>query len=141
MCPLVTMRHEVEVRVRYFDTDQMGVANHIHYFRWFEMGRAELLRDLGTGMKDIEETGARLVLAEVGCKYKEPSKYDDLLKVRTEIAELRPKVIRFQYTVWRDGTLLAEGFTVHVCTDGKGHSVEIPKIVLEKLMKSYSEKL
>lgn len=126
------MAREVEVRVRYFETDRMGYANHIHYFRWFEIGRAELLRDAGLPLT-LEEMGLALVLAEVGCRYKAPAKYDDLLQVRTRIVEVRPKVVRYEYSVQRGDALLAEGFTVHVCTDGKGRSIEMPPDVLEKL--------
>ncbi|HUK52344.1 MAG TPA: thioesterase family protein [Candidatus Binatia bacterium] len=111
---------ETTVRVRYSETDQMGVAYHGNYFPWFEIGRAEFLRELGLDYATLErEHGCYIVVVDAHCRYKAPARYDDLLRIRTEMHSLRGPVIKFAYAVLRDadGTLLADGDTTHMVTD------------------------
>ncbi len=108
--------HEAQVRVRYAETDQMGVVYHANYLVWFEVGRAELMRALGMEYKDLEREGCGIAVVEAMCKYRAPAKYDDELKVRTRVIGARGPVVRFGYEVVRvaDGVTLCTGYTVHV---------------------------
>jgi acyl-CoA thioester hydrolase len=121
------MSHVAEVRVRYHETDKMGVANHISHFRWFEVGRAELLRSLKMSMLQLEAAGCFLVLKEARCVYESPAWYDDLIQVSARIAEVRNKAVRFEYAISRGDKVLARGYTVHVFTDGAGKAKAIPE--------------
>lgn len=111
---------ETRVRVRYAETDQMGVVYHANYLVWFEIGRVELMRQLGFDYKQMEEKdNCHIVVVEANCRYKSPARYDDELLIETEIAALRGFVLKFRYRVLRvhDRTLLSEGETTHVITD------------------------
>jgi acyl-CoA thioester hydrolase len=107
---------ETTVRVRYAETDQMSVAHHSNHFVWFEVGRIDMLRQLGFSYVEMEEDGMNLPVVEVKCRYKHPARYDDEITIRTRLAQIRASVLRFQYELVRqsDGRLLAEGETVHV---------------------------
>ena len=112
--------HETEVRVRYAETDKMGIVHHSNYLVWFELGRSEFCRARGFSYRDMEEKdNALLVVAEAYCRYKSPAFYEDALIVRTNIGEVRSRSIRFIYEIYRssDETLLAEGETLHLVTD------------------------
>ncbi len=107
---------EASIRVRYAETDQMGVVYHANYLVWFEVGRVEFIRQLGMNYKDMErEDGALIAVAEATVRYKAPARYDDELIVRTSLAGLRESIVRFRYVVLRaaDETVLCEGETVH----------------------------
>src|SRR3982751_6196265 len=94
--------HETEVRVRYAETDQMGIAHNANYLVWFEVGRSELCRARGFSYKDMEEQdNALMVVAESYCRYKSPAYYEDVLTVRTRIAEIRSRSLTFIYEVHR----------------------------------------
>lgn len=108
---------ETRVRVRYAETDQMGVVYHANYLVWFEVGRVELMRSLGLDYRRLEEEfGCLISVVEAMARYKLPARYDDELVVRTAIQSLRGSVIRMQYEVVRvvDGVLLATGETTHM---------------------------
>jgi len=107
---------ETTLRVRYAETDQMAVVYHSNYFIWFEVGRVELLRQLGFSYQEMEAEGMHLPVVEVKCRYKHPARYDDELTVRTHLALMRASLLRFHYDLVRkaDGLLLAEGESVHV---------------------------
>jgi acyl-CoA thioester hydrolase len=107
---------ETTVRVRYAETDQMSVAHHSNHIVWFEVGRIEMLRELGFSYVEMEEDGMNLPVVEVKCRYKHPARYDDEITIRTWLAQLRTSVLRFQYELVRksDRRLLAEGESVHV---------------------------
>lgn len=112
--------HETEVRVRYAETDQMGIAHHANYLIWFEAGRSDLCREKGFSYKEMEEQdNALMVVAESYVRYKAPAFYEDVLTVRTQIGEIRSRSLRFVYEIYRaaDDTLLAEGETLHLVTD------------------------
>jgi acyl-CoA thioester hydrolase len=112
---------EAQVRVRYAETDQMGVVYHANYLVWFEVGRVEFIRQLGMDYKQMEqEDDAMIAVAEVTARYKAPARYDDELIVRTSLSGLRGSIVRFRYVVVRpangdaDETVLCEGETVHI---------------------------
>ena len=122
--------HETAVRVRYAETDRMGVVYHANYLVWFEIGRTEFCRARGFAYRDMEENAdAFLVVAESYCRYKAPALYDDELIVRTHITELRRRSVRFGYEILRaaDGLIIAEGETGHVVTDGNGRVKSMPE--------------
>lgn len=107
-------------RVRYAETDQMGVVYYSNYFIWCELGRVEYLRELGFDYKDMEgEDGCMLPVVEANCRYKAPARYDDLIRIETHVTGLRQHVIKFGYRILRaeTGELLAEADTVHVVVD------------------------
>jgi len=112
--------NETRLRVRYAETDQMGVVYHSNHFVWFEVGRVELLRQLGFSYRDMENDDNRFIaVAEAKCRYRAPARYDEEIVVRTELLNVRDSVIHFGYELRRatDSTLLAEGETTHVVTD------------------------
>lgn len=122
--------HETAVRVRYAETDQMGVVYHANYLIWFEIGRTEFCRARGFAYREMEENDhAFLVVAESYCRYKAPAYYDDELIVRTHVTELRRRSVRFGYEVVRhtDGQIIAEGETGHVVTDTNGRVISMPE--------------
>ena len=113
---------EARVRVRYAETDQMGVVYHANYLVWFEVGRVELIRQMGLDYKRMEiEDGCGIAVVEVNCRYKAPARYDDVLVVNTRIVGVRGSVVKFGYEILRaeDGLLLCEGGTTHVAV-GRG---------------------
>ena len=127
--PLQDTWHETSVRVRYAETDRMGVVYHANYLIWFEIGRTEYCRARGFSYREMEETGsAYLVVAESYCRYKAPARYDDELIIRTHITELRRRSVRFGYEILRlsDGVVIAEGETGHVVTDTTGRVISLP---------------
>jgi acyl-CoA thioester hydrolase len=104
-----------KIRVRYAETDQMGVVYHANYLVWFEVGRVELIRQMGLDYRTMElEHQCSIAVVEANVRYKLPARYDDVLTVRARIAGLRGPVLRFAYTIHRDETLLCEGSTTHV---------------------------
>jgi acyl-CoA thioester hydrolase len=114
------MINETRVRVRYAETDQMGVAYHSNFLIWFEVGRVELLRQIGFSYRDMErDDGCYIAVVDARCRYKAPARYDDELLVRTFLTNVRGSLIHFRYEVQRleDNALLAEGETVHIVTD------------------------
>ena len=119
---------ETQLRVRYAETDQMGVVYHSNYVIWFEVGRVEALRQLGFTYKEMEQDGCHLPVVEVRCRYKAPARYDDVITVRTRLKKFRSNLIRFGYEIVRaaDGTLLAEGETVHLTLDDRGERRTFP---------------
>jgi acyl-CoA thioester hydrolase len=122
--------HETEIRVRYAETDKMGIVHHSNYLIWFEAGRSDLCRARGVSYKEMEERDdALMVVAESYVRYKSPAYYEDLIHIRTRVAEVRSRSIRFIYEVYRfaDDTVVAEGETLHVVTDGQKKVKLIPE--------------
>ena len=122
--------HDTTVRVRYAETDQMGVVYHSNFFIWLEIGRVELFRELGVVYKDMEEKDdCFIVVGECRCRFKRPARYDDVLRVRTRIAEAGSRKITFDYEIVNDATgeLLATGETVHVICDRQGRPKSLPE--------------
>ena len=123
------------VRVRYADTDQMGMAYHGNYLRWFEVGRTEMLRALGMSYREVEEAGIRMPVLEARCRYLKPARYDDELVIETVLAHLGRAAMRFEYRVVRQagGELLARGMTEHCFLDPAGRPVRPPAFFAELL--------
>lgn len=120
---------ETRLRVRYAETDQMGVVYHANHFIWFEVGRVELLRQLGFSYRDMEEKDQCFIaVVDARCRYKAPARYDDEVTVRTHLKNVRESVIHFAYELIRtdDGVLLAEGETVHIVTDAEMKATALP---------------
>jgi acyl-CoA thioester hydrolase len=131
---------EIRLRVRYAETDQMGVVYHANHFIWFEVGRVEFLRQLGFSYRDMEEAdGCCIAVVDARCRYKAPARYDDEIIVRTHLKNVRESLIHFGYELVRayDGALLAEGETTHVVTDAEMKKRAIP----EKYMQAFREAL
>src|SRR5215468_446057 len=123
--------HDTSVRVRYVETDQMGVVYHANYLIWFEVGRVELMRALGVEYKRMEqEDDCQIVVADAKCRYHHPAHYDEVLRIRTRIAETKNRVIRFAYEIFRDAdhALLASGESTHIICGKNGK----PKLLPEK---------
>src|ERR1700676_3568853 len=100
---------EIAIRVRYAETDRMGLLHHANYLVYFEQGRIELLRSQGLAYKDLEDQGYLLVLTRVQVRYRRPASYDDLLTLRTTVVRTTLVKIEHRYELFKDGTLLAEG--------------------------------
>jgi len=121
---------EVRLRVRYAETDQMGVVYHANYFIWFEVGRVELLRQLGFSYRDMEQNdGCFIAVVDARCRYKAPARYDDEVMVRTHLKNVRESLVHFGYELVRvsDGVLLAEGETTHIVTDAELKTRTMPE--------------
>jgi acyl-CoA thioester hydrolase len=122
--------NETRLRVRYAETDQMGVVYHSNHFIWFEVGRVELLRQLGFSYRDMESQDNRFIaVAEAKCRYRAPVRYDEEVLIRTQLLNVRASVVHFGYELRRaeDGTLLAEGDTTHIVTDGAMKIATLPE--------------
>jgi acyl-CoA thioester hydrolase len=121
------------LRVRYAETDKMGVVYYANYLVWFEVGRADLLRSLGWSYREMEVAGIALPVIEAHCQYLRPARYDDEIDVRTEGRMLSPVRMEFQYQVVRkdDQTITAEGKTVHAAVDAAGKPCRLPERVRE----------
>jgi acyl-CoA thioester hydrolase len=117
---------EVTIRVRYAETDRMGLLHHANYLVYFEQGRTELLRSLGITYKELEDQGFLLVLSKVEVRYRSPARYDDLLTLKTSVVRTTAVRIDHQYELFRDGTLLAEGTSTLACVDRDGRLQELP---------------
>lgn len=131
--------HDTTVRVRYAETDQMGVVYHANFVIWFEVGRVELLRQLGFTYRDIEkQDDCHIAVADVRCRFKAPARYDDEILVRTHLKNVRESLIHFGYEIVResDGTLLAEGETTHLVVDAKFQKRALPAKYLEPFQRA-----
>jgi acyl-CoA thioester hydrolase len=130
--------YETRFRVRYAETDQMGVVYHANYIIWFEVGRVEMLRQMGFTYREMEkEDDTHIVVVDVRCRYKLPARYDDLICVRTSLLNVRESLLRFDYEIIRDSdqALLAEGETVHLVVGANMKRVPL----LEKYLTSFLE--
>ena len=129
---------EAQVRVRYAETDQMGVVYHSNYIIWFEVGRVEMMRQLGFVYRDMEkQDDTHIAVADVHCRFKSPALYDDLLTVRTRLVNVRGSVLHFGYEIVRsdDGQLLAEGESVHIAVSSKFERKHLPQKFLDVFLK------
>jgi acyl-CoA thioester hydrolase len=122
--------NETKLRVRYAETDQMGVVYHSNHLIWFEVGRVEFMRQMGFSYRDMErDDGLFIAVAEAKCRYRAPVYYDEEVVVRTRLKTVRDSVIIFSYELARadTGALLAEGETTHVVTNSKMKVASLPK--------------
>lgn len=128
---------ETAIRVRYAETDQMGVAYHGNYFTWFEVGRVDFCRQLGFEYKQMElQDESFIVVADAHCRYKHPARFDDLLVIRTRVLMSHRRTVQFGYEIVNPQTkeLIATGETMHVFCDKQGR----PKSLPEKYRKYFS---
>jgi acyl-CoA thioester hydrolase len=128
--------NETRLRVRYAETDQMGVVYHSNHLIWFEVGRVEFMRQMGFSYRDMErEDGRCIAVAEATCRYRAPVYYDDEVIVRTRLKSVRDSVVAFTYELLRadSGTLLAEGETLHIVTDANMKVAALPEKYLKVL--------
>jgi acyl-CoA thioester hydrolase len=121
---------DTTVRVRYAETDQMGVVYYGNYFTWFEIGRVEFCRQVGFEYKKMEiEDDSFIVVAKASCRYRRPARFDDLLTVRTRVTGSERRTIRFRYEIFRQPSeqLIATGETLHVICDREGRPKSLPE--------------
>jgi acyl-CoA thioester hydrolase len=118
--------HEIEIRVRYQETDAMGVLHHANYFTYFEMGRTELLRASGHDYRQIEAGGIFMVIVEVSCRYRRPARYDDVLRLCTTLKRVTPAKIEHEYQLFRGDELLTEAHSRLACVDREGRLQRVP---------------
>ncbi len=122
------------VRVRYAETDRMGVVYYANYFVWFEIGRTDWLRETGQSYREMEIAGVQLPVIEAHCEYRRPAKYDDDLEIRTRATLLTPVRIRFDYEIVRgDDDTLVTGHTIHAALDARGRPCRLPARVRDIL--------
>jgi acyl-CoA thioester hydrolase len=119
---------DVDIRVRYAETDQMGVAYYAHYLVWFEVGRSEFCRKRGFRYADLEAVGYKLVVSDVHCRYRNSARYDETVIVRTKLKGVNKRMITFGYQILRKDQeeVIAEGETRHICVDSKGKTKSLP---------------
>jgi len=120
---------DVDIRVRYAETDQMGVAYYANYLVWFEVGRSEFCRQRGFRYHDLEALGYKLVVSDVHCRYRNSARYDETIIVRTKLKGVNKRMITFEYQILREDReeVIAEGETRHLCVDPKGKTKSLPE--------------
>lgn len=122
--------HEMEIRVRYQETDGQRRVHHANYLTYFEMGRTEMLRAHGHTYRAFEDAGLFMVVADASCKYHAPAEYDDLLVLRTRVEKVGAAHIKHAYEVIRGTTIVATGTTTVVCVDAEGKVRRLPDWML-----------
>ncbi|TWU13793.1 Acyl-CoA thioester hydrolase YbgC [Symmachiella macrocystis] len=125
--------HEIQVRVRYSETDAMGYLHHANYLNFFEMGRTELLRASGGNYRSVEEQGLFIVVVKMEVRYRAPARYDDMLTVKTQLIRSSPAKLIHNYQVFRDDVLLCEAETLLGCVDAEGKIQRMPDFLSEQL--------
>jgi acyl-CoA thioester hydrolase len=121
---------DVDIRVRYAETDQMGVAYYANYLVWFEVGRSEFCRERGFRYGDLEASGYKLVVSDVHCRYRSSARYDETVIVRTRLKDANKRMITFGYQILRKDPkeeVIAEGETQHICVDSNGKTRSLPE--------------
>lgn len=133
--PEGTIFGDIQIRVRYAETDRMGLLHHANYLVYFEQGRIELLRSHGRTYKDVEDEGYLLVLARIEVKYRRPAKYDDLLTLRTIVEKTTGVRIDHKYELYCEGLLIAEGSSTLACIDREGRPQALPEYLANRKSK------
>lgn len=121
------------VRVRYAETDQMGVAYHANYFVWFEVGRTDWLRTFGVTYRDLEAEGFLLPVIEAHCEYKTSARYDDELRITSTARLVSAVRVAFDYEITGPSATIATGHTVHATLDRQGRPVRVPARIKERM--------
>jgi acyl-CoA thioester hydrolase len=125
---------ETPLRVRYAETDKMGVVYHAHYVVWFEVGRTEYCRAAGVPYRAMEEAGVLILVTGLECRYRQPARYDDALVVRASMPELSGRGLTFDYEIVRgEDEVLADGSTRHVFADRDGRPRRVPDHILKDM--------
>lgn len=128
-----------KVRVRFSETDAMGVVYHANYFPWFEIARTQMMTEIGLPYRELQDAGFLLPVLEANIAYRISAKYDDEVEVHAMMKTLPRARIRIDYEVRRDGELLTSGYTVHVFMNKEGLAIRPPSFFLEKLAKAFNE--
>jgi acyl-CoA thioester hydrolase len=123
---------EITIRVRYAETDRMGLLHHAKYLVYFEQGRIELLRSLGHSYKELEDQGYLLVLTRLEVKYRWPARYDDLVTLKTSVVKTTAVRIEHRYEMFSQGRLLAEGSSTLACIDRTGRPQALPEFLQQR---------
>lgn len=131
-----------KIRVIYADTDAMGIVYHTNYIRWFELGRNELMRQLGVVYAELEKLGLNLPLTKVSCHYLLPARYDDLVTIETKFDYIKRASIKFNSRIWDENQqkLLVEGYTIHACTSNEGKIRRMPQLITGLIEKYHINK-
>lgn len=124
--------HEIQLRVRYKETDPMGFLHHANYLTYFEIARTEMLRASGGSYRRMEEDGQFVVVVRAECRYQRPAHYDDLLTIRVTVAKVTPAKIEHHYDVFRDGQLLAVAQVILAVVDRQGNVQRVPEWIRAK---------
>lgn len=126
------MTGEIQIRVRYAETDRMGLLHHANYLIYFEQARTELLRQIGMTYKDLEDQGYLLVLTKFEVRYKSPARYDDMLTIRTTVVRTTAVRIDHRYEVLCEGRLVAEASSTLACVNREGRPQVLPESLRER---------
>ncbi|WP_337869644.1 thioesterase family protein [Meiothermus sp.] len=129
------MKVRLPITVRYAETDAMGVVHHSSYVVWLEAARVEWLNQIGLPYTQIEAQGLAFAVVEIGLTYRSPARFGGTVEVETWLSEATSRTLQYRYRVWKGQTLLAEGFTRHLCQDPRGKAVRIPAAIAETLHK------
>ncbi|ADI14504.1 acyl-CoA thioesterase [Truepera radiovictrix] len=129
------MRPTLTLRVRFAETDQMGIAHHSAYVVWFEAARVEWLRARGMSYRALEEEGVSLAVSALNVLYHQSTRFDDELSVQAEMTELKSRRVRYRYEITRGGERVASGESVHTPVDRRGRVVRLPQAWLQALEK------
>lgn len=121
------------IRVRYAETDAMGIVHHAVYPIWMELGRSDFLRELGTPYPEWEAAGVMMSVSELHLKYRAPARYDEEVHVHTRLKSIHRRQVVFEYVITRDGKRLVEGQSVHLATGPDGRARTIPEELLNLL--------
>jgi len=126
---------DCEIRVRYAETDQMGVAYYANYLVWFEVGRSEFCRERGFSYVDLEGSGYKLIVTDVHCRYRNAARYDETIRLRTWLKGMNRRMITFGYRILRKEKeeVIAEGETRHLCLDSNGKPKSMPEEFAKRL--------
>jgi len=124
-------QHEIQLRVRYQESDPMGFLHHSHYFTYFEIGRTELLRAAGGNYRQMEQDGLLVVVVKAECRFRRPARYDDLLRLRTTVTGVSAAKIEHQYELFRDDECLAVGHVTLAVLDRHGKVQPVPEWMKE----------
>ena len=125
--PPILQEHEIQIRVRYQETDGQGRVHHTNYLNYFEIARVEMLRASGRSYRDLEADGVMLVVSQANCNYYRGAIYDDLLTIKTTVTKAKGVRIHHDYKVFNGEELVAEGNTVVAAVDPSGKVVRLPK--------------
>jgi acyl-CoA thioester hydrolase len=120
---------DIQIRVRYAETDRMGFLHHAQYFVYFEQGRVELLRSQGLSYKEIEDQGYFLVVVKLECRYRKPAHYDDVLTLRTVLVKTSQVKVEHRYELYRGEEMIAEGYSTLACVDRGGQIQRLPEVL------------
>ena len=126
------MQHEIEIEVRYYETDGQGIVHHANYFQYFELARVKMLKSFGHNYEDFERDGHFLVVHSISCRYLLPAKFGDTLRIRTTVERATAARIDHSYEVFRGDDLLAQGKSTIACVDENGTIQRMPDVLLEE---------